>query len=83
MFASAATEHRHLRNRVNGRQSLATKAHGLHGLQIVERGDFAGGVAFERQRQLIAGDATAVILHRNQAHTPRHQAQGDVCCACV
>ena len=40
--------------------------------------DFAGGVAFEGDRQLVGRDAHAVVFHRNQPHTACGQAQGDL-----
>ena len=38
-----------------------------HRLEIIERGDLAGGVAGERQGQLVGGDAAAVVAHADQA----------------
>jgi hypothetical protein len=37
-------------------------------LQVVEAGDLAGGVALEGQRQLVLGDAAAVVGHPDAPH---------------
>ena len=58
----------HVGDRIDGRQRLAPKAHGHHRLQVVQRGNLAGGMASERQRQLFARNAQAVVFHRNQAN---------------
>ena len=48
-------------------QRLAAKAERADGLQIIERGDLAGRVTGQRQRQFRGRDAAAVIAHAHQA----------------
>ena len=55
---------RDLGDRGDRRQRLAAKAHRRHALELGERGDLAGRVAAQRQRQLVGGDAVAVVLDR-------------------
>ena len=57
---------RHPRHRRDARQRLAAKPQCADALQIVYRGDLAGRVALERQRQLLRRDARAVIHHADQ-----------------
>ena len=45
--------------------------------QIVERGDFAGGMAGQRQLEIIAVDTAAVIGDRDQLHAPGGQLDAD------
>ena len=49
-------------------QRLATEAVAADAFQIVETGDLAGGVPGQRQRQLVAIDADAVIGDPDQAY---------------
>jgi hypothetical protein len=58
----------HPRHRGDGGQGLAAEAHGAHVLQVVEAGDLAGGVALQGQRQLVLGDAAAVVGHPDAPH---------------
>ena len=67
-----------LGHRGDGGQRLAPKAHGVDRFQIVQIGDLAGGVAAQGDRQLLGRNARTVVFHRNQAHTAREQAHGDL-----
>ena len=69
---------RQLGHRADGGQRLAAKAHGGDLLQVAERADLAGGVAAQGQRQLVLGDARAVVLDHDGAHAARAQAHGDL-----
>ena len=73
-----AREQGHLRHRADGRQRLAPKAHGGHGFQVVQVGDFAGGMAAQCHGQLFGRNAQAVVFHRNQAHATGQQPHGDL-----
>ena len=70
-----ATGDGHVGDRRDGRQRLAAKAHRRHILQLLERGDLAGGVAPQRQRKLGRGDAGAVVFKHDAAHAARGQPQ--------
>ena len=59
-IAMAAGE-REARHRGDARQRFAAKAETADTLEIIQRGDFAGGVARERKRQFVARDARAVV----------------------
>jgi hypothetical protein len=50
------------RHRSDRRERLAAEAHGRDALEVLEAGDLAGGVPGERERQLAARDAGAVVL---------------------
>jgi len=54
-------------DRGDGRQGFAAKAKRGHALEIVERADLAGGVARNRQRQFLGGNAAAVVADADQA----------------
>jgi hypothetical protein len=56
------------RHRGDGRQRLAAKPHRAHALEVVEGGDLAGGVALERERELVARDAAAVVGDADAPH---------------
>jgi hypothetical protein len=55
-------------DRGDRRQRFAAKAQGRHLFQIIERTDLAGGVASDGQRQVLGGDAVAVVTDANQAN---------------
>ena len=76
--ASGARGECHLGHRGNGRQGLATKAHRGHRFQFSQRLDLAGGVALQRQRQVFAGNAAAVVFHHDGAHAAGHQAHSNL-----
>ena len=67
-LVSGPGEDRAVCDGVDGGQGFAAKSHGAHRLQLAQAADLAGGVAFEGDRQLIAQNAEAVVLHGNQAH---------------
>ncbi|EEG24102.1 hypothetical protein EIKCOROL_01183 [Eikenella corrodens ATCC 23834] len=48
-------------------QPFAAKTHAAHVFQILQRGDFAGGVAGEGEREVVGVDAAAVIGHADEA----------------
>ncbi len=78
VLARRAREDGRLGHRADGRQRLAAKAHGGHGLQVVQIGDLAGGMAAQCHGQLIARDAAAVVLHRDQPHAAGQQPHVDL-----
>ena len=55
-------------DRGDRRQGFAAESQRGHRLQVVERGDLAGGMAADRQRQLGRIDAATVIADPDQAH---------------
>ena len=59
----------HLRDRGNRCQCLTAKAHGFNVFELVQRTNFTGGVARDRQGQLCCVDATAVVGDFNQGFT--------------
>ena len=61
-------------------ERLAAKAHGRDRLQVLEAADLAGGVARERERQLVARDAGAVVFHLDAAHAALVERHGDAGC---
>ena len=61
-------------------QGLATESQRGHRLQVVERGDLAGGMAADRQRQFGRIDATAVVADPDQAHPALLQFDVDPAC---
>ena len=65
-------------HRGHRRQRLAPKAHGRDRLQVGQRGDLAGGMAPQRQRQVGRFDAAAVVLDHDAAHPAGQQAHGDL-----
>ena len=65
----------------NGCQRLTPKPHGGHRFQVVQTADLAGGVALNRERQLLRRNARAIVLHRDQAHTAGLQPHRDLGCA--
>jgi hypothetical protein len=73
-----AADQRQIRHRRDRRQRLAAEAHGRHLFQLFERGDLAGGVAFQRHWQLVAGDADTVVLDHHRPHAARAQPHCDV-----
>ncbi len=76
--ALAAAGQGHLGHRADGGQGLAAKTHGGHRLQLVQVADLAGGVALERQGQLLGRDAAAVVLHHDGAHAAAHELDIDL-----
>ena len=55
----------HLRDRGDGCQSFTAKAHGFNVFELVQRANFTGGVARDRQGQLCCVDATAIVRDFN------------------
>jgi hypothetical protein len=49
-------------------QRLAPETHRVHAFEVVEAGDLAGGVAIERQRELLLRDAATVVADADAAH---------------
>ncbi len=56
-------------DRSDRRQRFATETQRGHRFQFVQVGDLAGGVPRNRQRQLLCGNAAAVVADADQAHT--------------
>ena len=67
-----------LGDRVDGGQRLAAKAHGADRLEVVEARDLAGGMAPQRHHELLARDAQAVVLDRDQPHAAGRQSHRDL-----
>lgn len=63
---------------VDGGQRLAAKAHRAYRLQVVQAGDLAGRVAAQGQRQLVARQALAVVLDRDQPHAAGRESHRDL-----
>jgi hypothetical protein len=55
-------------DRRDRRQGLAAESERGDRLQVVHRGNLAGGVAGDSQRQFVRGNATAVVADADQAH---------------
>ena len=53
-------------NRTDRGQGLATEAQAKHLLQVFQLANFAGGMSRQSQRQIICGDAAAVVTHAQQ-----------------
>ncbi len=70
---SGAAGQGELRHRRHACQCFAAKAHAGDLLKVIQRGDLAGGVAHQRQRQFILGDALAVVTHAQQFDTAAFQ----------
>ena len=56
-------------DRTDGGERLAAKAQAVDPFQIVEGRHLGGGVARQRQHQLILGDATAIVANANELGT--------------
>ncbi len=76
--SACAAGQRELRHRRHAGQRLAAEAHAGDALQVVERGDLAGGMAHQRQRQLFLGDAAAVVAHPRQLDAAAFQLHRDL-----
>ena len=74
----AARAQAELGNRVDGGQRLTPETHGGHGFELGQIAHLAGGVALERQRELVARDAAAVVLDHDQAHAAGLQPQREL-----
>ena len=77
LVAGAARGQREAADRGDRRQRLAAEAERGHAFEVVERGDLAGGVARDRQRQFVGGDAAAVVADADQAHAALFQVDVD------
>ncbi len=55
------------RHRRNRRQRLAAEPERGDPLEVLERGDLAGGMARQREREFVRRDAGAVVAHADQA----------------
>ena len=62
-------------------QRLAAKAEGGDGGEVIERGDLARGVPADRDRQLLGGDAAAVVAHAHEADAAALDVDFDAVCA--
>ncbi len=54
------------RDRADRGQRLAAEAEAHHPLQVFQLADLAGGVARQGQRQVVGGDAAAIVAHAQQ-----------------
>jgi hypothetical protein len=59
-------------------QRLAAKAEGGHVFEVGQRGDFGGGVAGQRERQLLGRDAAAIVGDRDAFDAAFLEADGDL-----
>jgi hypothetical protein len=80
---SPARREREPRNRTDAWQRLAAEPHGDERFEILERGDLAGGVPRQREGQLVARDARAVVGYANQHGTATFHVDGDGPRTCV
>src|SRR5690606_27055037 len=64
-------------HRRNRRQRLAAESQGGDGFEIIERGDLAGRVPRNRQRQFGRRDAAAVVADPDQAYATFFQVDVD------
>ena len=71
---AARLDDREARHRADRGERLAAEAQRRGALEVLERGDLAGGEARDGERQVVALDAAAVVDH---AHAP-HAALGEV-----
>ncbi len=69
---------RHRRHRGDRGERLAAKTEGRHVLEVGERGDLRGRMARQRERQLLGGDAAAVVGDRNALDAAFFQADRDL-----
>ncbi len=81
--ARGARRNRELGNRSNRGQCLSAKPHGGDRFEIGQRGDLAGRVALQRERQLFARDAAPVVGHRQRPHAAGAEPHRDLLRACV
>ena len=58
-----ATRERDVGDRRDAREGLPAEAQRADAFEVLEAGDLAGGVAGEREDELVAVDAAAVVLH--------------------
>jgi hypothetical protein len=68
-FAIATRHQGEARYRSDRGQGLATETQAGHPHQVVDVGDLAGRMPCQRQRQLVAGDAMAVVADPDQPRT--------------
>ncbi len=78
LAAGLARQQADVGDRVDGRQRLAPEAHGMDRFELGQVADLAGCVALERGAELLARDAAAVVLDRDQPHAAREQAHRDL-----
>jgi hypothetical protein len=75
--AFGAAVQRELRHRRNGRQRFAAKAHRRHLLEVVERGDLAGGVTPQGECEFVGANAQTIVLDHDRAHAAAAQPHDD------
>jgi hypothetical protein len=61
-------------------ERLAAKAHRRHRLEVFELRDLARGMAREREAQVVARDAVAVVLHLDAPHAAFVERHADAAC---
>ncbi len=83
LLLGGAREHAHLRDRGNGCQGLAPEPHGRHRFEVMQVADLAGRVAAQRNGQLFARNAAAIVFDGDQPHTTGEQAHGDAGGTCI
>src|SRR5207237_1872645 len=65
------------RDRGDGSERLAAKSHAADAFEVLETADLARGVARERERQVVARDAGAVVLDLDALCAPLVERHGD------
>jgi hypothetical protein len=77
VFSAAAGE-REPRNRSDACKRFAAKAEACNALEILERGDFARGVAREREKKIVSRNAATVVAHTDRARTAGRELHRDL-----
>ena len=68
---------------MDGRQRLSSEAHRADCFQVLQRADFAGGVALQGHWQFISRYALAVVFYRDQPDAASQQPHSNLPGACV
>ncbi len=77
VIASTTRAQAETTDRGDRRQRLAAETERGNGLQVIERGDLAGGVARHGQRQLVGSHADAIVADADQADAALFQVDVD------
>jgi hypothetical protein len=77
-ISGRAAGERDLGDRGDGGQRLAAKTHRRDALELVERRDLARRVAAQRERELVAFDALAIVLDDDLPHAATGELDRDL-----